>query len=155
VLSIFYGDKRSFSEDVDAYDNAVLYSDWFLGQVIDAARRLKVPATVLFLSDHGEDLQLLDGAAGHGQPVYTEHAFNIPAFVWVNDAYRAAHPQRVKAMEQNAVKEFRSHNVFETEGDLMGITWPGRHPERSLASAQFVPDTSMKRIAGGVIVANP
>ena len=58
-------------------------------------------------------------------------------------------------MQQNSSKEFRSHNVFETEGDLMGITWPGRRPERSIGSAGFVPDTKMKRVAGGVIVATP
>jgi glucan phosphoethanolaminetransferase (alkaline phosphatase superfamily) len=66
----------------------------------------------MFVSDHGEDLQLLDGAAGHGAPVYTDHAFDIPAFVWVNAGYRAKYPVLVHALESNAAKGFRSHNVF-------------------------------------------
>lgn len=155
MLSIFYGSQRSFSEVVDSYDNAVLYTDWFLHQIIEKVRDLTVPATVMFLSDHGEDLQSLDGDSGHGQPIYTPHAFNIPAFVWVNAAYRAAHPDLVRALQANASEEFRSHNVFDTEADLMGITWPGAHSSRSLASEHFVPDKTMKRVAGGVLVNGP
>ena len=54
-----------------------------------AARRLSVPATVTYFSDHGEDLYALDGMSGHGAAVYSKHQFDIPAFVWMNAAYRA------------------------------------------------------------------
>jgi hypothetical protein len=114
-----------------------------------------VPATLTYFPDHGEDLQLLDGAAGHGQPSYTQHAFEIPAFVWTNSAYRAAHPAVVAALRSNASKEIRSHNVFYSVADLMGITWPGAMPRRSFASDRFVPDTTMKLVAGGVFVVPP
>jgi glucan phosphoethanolaminetransferase (alkaline phosphatase superfamily) len=133
---------------VDAYDNSVAYTDWFLGQIIDAARRLSVPVTITYFSDHGEDLYLLDGRSGHGAASYSKHQFDIPAFVWVNSAYRAAHPDKVQAMEQNAGKEIRSHNVFDSVADLMGIQWPGARPAESFASAAFVPDVATPLIAG-------
>jgi len=104
---------------------------------------------------HGEDLQQLDGETGHGAPAYTQHAFEIPAFVWVNDAYRGAHPQVVAALKSNTNKEIRSHNVFYTVADLMGIEWPGAKPERSFASDRFLPDASMKLVAGGLLVMPP
>ncbi len=53
LLSIFFADPKGLSNVVDAYDNAVLYNDWFLHQVIESARGLSVPATVMFISDHG------------------------------------------------------------------------------------------------------
>jgi glucan phosphoethanolaminetransferase (alkaline phosphatase superfamily) len=152
MLSAFFGSKDSFAEVVDSYDNAVLYTDWFLHEIIEDARRLQVPVSIMFVSDHGEDLQLLDGESGHGQPAYTEHAFDIPAFVWVNEAYRSAHPDRVSAIEKNASQEFRSHNVFDTEANLMGITWSGAQSAHSLASEHFVSDAAMKHVAGGVHV---
>jgi glucan phosphoethanolaminetransferase (alkaline phosphatase superfamily) len=133
---------------VDAYDNSVAYTDWFLGQIIDAARRLSVPVTITYFSDHGEDLYLLDGQSGHGAARYSKHQFDIPAFVWVNSAYREAHPNKVLAMEQNAGKEIRSHNVFYSVADLMGIQWPGARPAESFASAAFVPDIETPLIAG-------
>jgi glucan phosphoethanolaminetransferase (alkaline phosphatase superfamily) len=133
---------------VDAYDNSVLYTDWFIGQIIEAARALSVPVTVTYFSDHGEDLYLLDGRSGHGAASYSKHQFDIPAFVWVNSAYRAAHPDKVQAMEQNAGKEIRSHNVFYSVADLMGIHWPGARPAESFASPAFVPDVETPLIAG-------
>jgi glucan phosphoethanolaminetransferase (alkaline phosphatase superfamily) len=133
---------------VDAYDNSVAYTDWFLAQIIDSARSLPVPATVTYFSDHGEDLYALDGMSGHGAAVYSKHQFDIPAFVWVNAAYRQAHADKVRALEQNAGKEIRSHNVFYSVADLMGIQWPGQRLDESFASAAFVPDVATPLIAG-------
>jgi glucan phosphoethanolaminetransferase (alkaline phosphatase superfamily) len=132
---------------VDAYDNSVAYTDWFLAQIIDAAGRLSEPATVTYFSDHGEDLYALDGMSGHGAAVYSKHQFDIPAFVWMNAAYRRAHADKVRALEQNADKEIRSHNVFYSVADLMGIRWPGQRAEESFASADFVPDLTTPLIA--------
>jgi glucan phosphoethanolaminetransferase (alkaline phosphatase superfamily) len=155
ILSIFLTGKDNDSAVLDAYDNTVLYSDWFLRQIIERARELTVPATVTFFPDHGEELQLLDGHAGHGAPTYTSHAFEIPAFVWANDAYRKAHPDIIAALKINSTKEIRSHNVFYALADLMGIKWPEAVAARSFASASFVPDMTMKHIAGGVFVDRP
>jgi glucan phosphoethanolaminetransferase (alkaline phosphatase superfamily) len=80
------------------------------------------------------------------------HAFEIPAFMRVNDAFRQAHPEKVTAMQANASKEIRSHDVFGTVADLMGISWPGANPVRSFASDKFVPDSAMQHCAGGQLV---
>jgi glucan phosphoethanolaminetransferase (alkaline phosphatase superfamily) len=152
MISIFSTGEKVETSVVDTYDNTVLYTDWFLQQVIETARQLTVPVTVTFFPDHGEDLQKLDGKSGHGAPEYTQHAFEIPAFVWVNGAYRKAHPEKVSALQHNSSREIRSHNLFSTLADLMGITWPGAVPAHSFASAQFVPDTATKFAAGGVLV---
>lgn len=155
TLSIFLESKQTEAQVVDAYDNTVLYTDWFLQQVIEPARKLTVPVTVTFFPDHGEDLQYLDNEAGHGAPHYTPHAYAIPAFVWVNEAYAKAHPDKVAALRNNAQREIRSHDVFGTLADLMGITWPERNPARSFASSEFAPDIQAKLVAGGVLVAPP
>jgi glucan phosphoethanolaminetransferase (alkaline phosphatase superfamily) len=140
----------------DAYDNSVLYTDWFLQQVIEQVRALQVPATVTFIPDHGEASPSLDGGAvGHGSAQYVPAEFEIPAFVWVNAAYRKAHPEKVAALEANASKEIRSHDVFYTVADLMGITWPGAAPEKSFASERFVPDATKQHLARGVLTTRP
>jgi glucan phosphoethanolaminetransferase (alkaline phosphatase superfamily) len=137
---------------VDSYDNSVLYTDWFLEQVIEAARKLSVPVTVTFVPDHGECLSALDeGQAGHGGAQYNAAEFLIPALVWVNDYYRRSHPQQVAALKDNAAKQIRSHDFFYTVADLMGVTWPQAKPERSFASERFVPDTSGAMLVAGVL----
>jgi glucan phosphoethanolaminetransferase (alkaline phosphatase superfamily) len=136
----------------DCYDDSIRYTDWFLRQVIEQARRLSVPATVTYLSDHGEDLQALDGRSGHGASEYTRHVFEIPAFVWMNAAYRHAHPEKAAALAANASAEVRSHDFFYSLADIMGIRWAGYLPRRSFASPQFVPDVAEMHIAGGKLV---
>jgi glucan phosphoethanolaminetransferase (alkaline phosphatase superfamily) len=156
MLSSATTDRSMFDTLVDAYDNSVLYTDWFLQQVIEQARGLQVPATVTFIPDHGEASPSLDGGAvGHGSAQYVPAEFEIPAFVWVNAAYRKAHPEKVAALEANASKEIRSHDVFYTVADLMGITWPGADPERSFASERFVPDATKQHLARGVLTTRP
>jgi len=149
--SLFLRGPANQATLIDAYDNATLYSDWFLKQLIDAAKKLNVPASIVFFPDHGEDLQALDGATGHGLPTYTRHAFEIPAFIWINEPFRKAHPDMAEALKLNAGKEIRSHDVFNTEAQLMGISWPGKDSHRSFASREFKPDTAMKLAAGGVL----
>jgi glucan phosphoethanolaminetransferase (alkaline phosphatase superfamily) len=149
-------DRTMFDTLVDAYDNSVLYTDWFLQQVIEQARGLQVPATVTFIPDHGEASPSLDGGAvGHGAARYVAAEFEIPAFIWVNAAYRKAHPEKVAALETNASKEIRSHDVFYTVADLMGITWPGAVPEGSFASERFVPDATKQHLVRGVLTTRP
>jgi glucan phosphoethanolaminetransferase (alkaline phosphatase superfamily) len=150
--SLFLRGSANQSALVDAYDNATLYSDWFFKRLIDGARKLSVPASLMFFPDHGEDLQALDGTTGHGMPTYTRHAFEVPAFIWLNEAFRKAHPEMVAALKANSGRDIRSHNVFYTEAELMGISWPGKVAKRSFASQKFEPDTLMKVAAGGMLV---
>ena len=123
--------EKSDPRVLDSYDNSVAYTDWFLGQIIRQARQLTVPATVTYIADHGEDLYALDGNTGHGTATYTQHQFDIPAFIWMNGPFRDAHPDKVRAILLNAGKEIRSHNVFYSMADLMGIQWPGASPART------------------------
>jgi glucan phosphoethanolaminetransferase (alkaline phosphatase superfamily) len=144
--------EKSDPRVLDSYDNSVAYTDWFLGQVIERARQLTVPATVTYIADHGEDLYALDGNTGHGTATYTQHQFDIPAFIWMNGLFRDAHPAKVRAIVQNADKEIRSHDIFYSMADLMGIQWPGASPADSFASDRFVPDLRSPQIAGGTLV---
>jgi glucan phosphoethanolaminetransferase (alkaline phosphatase superfamily) len=149
-------DRSMVATLADAYDNSVLYTNWFLQQVIEQARGLRVPVTVTFIPDHGEASPYLDGGAvGHGAATYVPAEFQIPAFIWVNAAYRKAHPDKVVALESNASKEIRSHDVFYTVADLMGITWRGAAPERSFASERFVPDATKQHLVRGVLTTRP
>jgi hypothetical protein len=70
----------------------------------------------------------------------------------MNGPFRNSHPDKVRAIIQNADKEIRSHNVFYSMADLMGIQWPGASPADSYASDRFVPDLQSPHIAGGTMV---
>jgi len=139
-------------DTLNSYDDSILYTDWFIHQVIEQVRLLSVPATVTYVSDHGEEIQALDGRTGHGLGSYSPRAFEIPAFVWMNGAYRELHPDKEKAVAQNARERIRSHDFFYTLADLMGIKWSEAIPQRSFASPAFSPDLKSRFFAGGRLV---
>jgi glucan phosphoethanolaminetransferase (alkaline phosphatase superfamily) len=144
--------RSSDQQVLDAYDDAIRYTDWFLGELVNRLRKLGVPATLTYVSDHGEELSALDGRSGHGLGSYSPRAFEIPAFVWMNEAYRSAHPDKIGALAANAGKTIRSHDFFYSVADLMGIKWPGAVPQRSFASPKFTPDTASRYFAAGKLV---
>ncbi len=151
AISMFVSAHEAAVDVLDAYDNSLLYTDWFLHEVIEQVRALDVPATVTYFPDHGEELEALDGNAGHGQPAFALREYQIPAFVWMNARYREAHPEIAAALRRNASKNVRTRNVFYSLGQIMGIDWPRASPSRSFASDQFRPDDG-PFIAGGVLV---
>lgn len=68
---------------VNAYDNTVLVTDWFLDQLIQRLEKTGVPATLIYFSDHGERLYDDGKTMFHGSsrsPRKTE--YQVPFIIW-------------------------------------------------------------------------
>lgn len=82
--------KCSTQEIVNAYDNAILYTDHFLGKVIDLLKRYDTTreAAMLYVSDHGESLGEY-GVYLHGAPrAFAPKAqIHVPAVVWTGPLF--------------------------------------------------------------------
>ena len=68
---------------INAYDNSILYTDYFIKRVIDLLGKQPSPALMLYLSDHGESLGE-HGLYLHGAPnaIAPREQRNIPFLVW-------------------------------------------------------------------------
>ena len=76
-------------EILNAYDNSLLYTDFFLGQVIDFLQKAHQThdTAMLYVSDHGESL----GEAGlylHGMPwsIAPQVQTSVPLIIWLSPA---------------------------------------------------------------------
>ncbi len=82
------GELRNCSrEEIDnAYDNAILYTDFFLSQVIDFLKKYDAhyETAMLYVSDHGESLGE-HGLYLHAAPylIAPEQQTHVPAIVWM------------------------------------------------------------------------
>jgi lipid A ethanolaminephosphotransferase len=77
----------SGQEIVNAYDNSVHYTDYFLGQTVAWLRAQKRPTALVYVSDHGESL----GEKGlylHGLPyaMAPKEQTKVPMAVWLSQA---------------------------------------------------------------------
>ncbi len=74
-------DDSRFEEENAAYDNAILYIDSILGQLLEEFERLNVAnSQFIFTSDHGEMLGFPDGRYGHNQLVIED--MKVPFFLY-------------------------------------------------------------------------
>jgi lipid A ethanolaminephosphotransferase len=84
-------EKCSKESIVNAYDNALRYTDEFLARTIAVAQKVSNrPVAVLYMSDHGESL----GEGGvylHGMPYFIapDAQKHIGAFLWLNDDFKS------------------------------------------------------------------
>ena len=81
--------KCSREELVNAYDNTILYTDYFLSRVISVLKSLNgTPAVMLYVSDHGQSLGEY-GLYLHGTPysIAPDVQKDIPFVVWMSDTF--------------------------------------------------------------------
>ena len=77
----------------NAYDNTILYTDYFLSRVIDflAAHETQYEVGMLYISDHGESLGE-NGLYLHGLPyaVAPDEQTRVPMLLWGSDGFFAS-----------------------------------------------------------------
>jgi glucan phosphoethanolaminetransferase (alkaline phosphatase superfamily) len=122
----------------NSYDNSILYTDWFLAQLVMQLKAARNAAALMYVADHGQTL--FDGACrqvfhGHNN----QHEFHVPAFAWYSDAYGARFPDKVAQLRANRAARLSTENVFHTLVDLGDIRYPGETLERSIASSRLTP----------------
>lgn len=104
----------------NAYDNAILYTDYFLAQVIDF---LKVydgsfETAMFYVSDHGESLGE-HGLYLHGLPNFMapEEQRHVPALMWFGENYEIDMPQLLS----HSNNRYSHDNYFHTVLSFMEI----------------------------------
>lgn len=113
-------DKESM---INAYDNSIYYTSYFLQQLINLLKSYKseFDTLMIYMSDHGESLGE-DGVYAHGRPyaIAPDEQKHIPAMMWISEEMATNHKINIECM--NAKKNARlSHdylfhtllNVFE------------------------------------------
>jgi heptose-I-phosphate ethanolaminephosphotransferase len=121
----------------NAYDNAVLYNDTVVAEIIEAARAAGGRATVTYLSDHGEALGEISDFVTHIDGRAPRQVYEIPLVFWMSPDFRADAAPRLADLPGNLDRPFQSDDLIHTALDLYGIRHAGRDRNRSLLSATY------------------
>jgi glucan phosphoethanolaminetransferase (alkaline phosphatase superfamily) len=120
----------------NSYDNSILYTDWFLSQVLGQLKESGQLSSLLFVADHGQTLY--DGTcnlAFHGHN--TQYEFHVPAFVWYSDRYRNTWPDKVARLRSHQKSRLSTENIFHSLLDMEDIHYEGEHLDRSVFSEKL------------------
>jgi lipid A ethanolaminephosphotransferase len=102
-------------EIVNAYDNSILYTDYFLHRTIDLLRKRSATDDVVmvYFSDHGESL----GERGlylHGLPYFIapDEQTHVPFIVWMSDGYAGDNGVDRDCLRANRSLPYSHANIF-------------------------------------------
>jgi len=106
--------RCSREEIVNAYDNAILYTDHFLAKAIELLKKndSRFETALFYVSDHGESLGE-NGIYLHGMPksIAPEAQLHVPAVMWFGRNFHAVTPS---ALREKSKMRFSHDNVFHT-----------------------------------------
>lgn len=106
-------------EIINAYDNALLYTDSFLKKTIDFLKKYddSRATAMLYMADHGESLGE-NGIYLHGLPYFMapDAQKHIGALFWFGKIFRE--DERIKRLRSKQQKHFSHDNLFHT---LLGL----------------------------------
>lgn len=121
-------------EIVNAYDNAILYSDAVLGQLIDLlARQQGHDTAMLYLSDHGESLGEY-GLFLHGAPysIAPKPQLHVPMTLWMSPGFVAGERLDVACLRDAAKRPASHDHLFSTVLGVFDVQSSVYLPERDL-----------------------
>lgn len=119
-------DRCSREEIVNAYDNAVLYTDDFLARTIRFLDEQSGRDTALiYLSDHGESLGE-DGLYLHGVPyaIAPDTQTHVPMLMWLSPGFSAARGIDTECLKARGNDDVSQDNLFHSVLGLMQVRTP-------------------------------
>ena len=125
-------------ELVNAYDNTIRYTDYFLAQLILMLDEKETQSGLVYISDHGEDIydderQLFL----HASPIPSYYQLHVPFLLWMSNKYQEHFPEYLAAAKCNSLKPVSSNSVFHTVLSLGGIDTRFRKDSLSVVSRFF------------------
>lgn len=136
-------------ELINSYDNAVLYNDVIVYELINRLKNSNhknSQSLLVYFSDHGEDVY---DTAPHdftgrneGAPTYPMYA--VPFIVWHSDNWQDA-AKLANPTIQN--RQYDNADFIYTWSDLIGLSYDGYRGDESLINQQFAQDD--------ILVGNP
>lgn len=128
------GLKNDISNRINnEYDNAVLYNDSIVYEIIELVKKKNNSSFVLYLSDHGEDVYQVSNMASHTETMGTYPMYDVPFVLWTSPKFKSEFPREFKLNRKYMLDDF-----IYSIADLTGVEFETFKPNRSIFSESFV-----------------
>lgn len=119
-----------------AYDNSILYTDYFLDKTIKVLEEAGVPASMLYFSDHGESLGEKNMYL-HGAPYIFSPAEQrkVPMMLWMSDSFSQRFHVDRSCLAARRSQEFSHDNVFHSTLGMLNVNTAVYNPKLDLFHA--------------------
>ncbi len=133
-INLKEGQRIDRLQEVDCYDNSILYTDSVLQKIYTRVQSLKGFRAMVYLSDHGEDA--LAGRA-HEPGEFTFPMTHIPLLVWLSEEFVRTGEARVRALREHIDAIWTNDLLYDLLVGLAGIKTAFYDEKKDLSSEQF------------------
>lgn len=116
----------------NAYDNAILYHDYFIENIHTRLKQIDEASFMLYFSDHGDEVYDIIDFAGHIDDRATPAMYEIPFFLWRNQAFQNEFSLTIDTKRPAVLRDF-VHSL----SDLIQVRFDGFDATRSLFSEVY------------------
>uniref|UniRef100_UPI003F9C44D7 phosphoethanolamine transferase n=2 Tax=unclassified Pseudoduganella TaxID=2637179 RepID=UPI003F9C44D7 len=133
-------EKCSRESIVAAYDNTILYTDFFLSRAIDVLRKAAAEGgadtSLLYFSDHGESLGEKNMYL-HGAPYMFSPAEQrkVPMMLWMSDGFSERFKVDRACLAARSGQEFSHDNVFHSTLGMLNVNTAVYNPKLDIFHA--------------------
>lgn len=126
----------------NAYDNAILYTDYFLGRTIELLKRndARFETALFYVSDHGESLGE-NGIYLHGLPraIAPDNQLRVPAIIWLGSSF---HDVNASDLQKKRDTHYTHDNIVHTVLGFMEIETELYRPKLDILQGSRRPDAN-------------
>lgn len=130
----YLGNDKAIAE----YDNAVLYNDFIIKQVIN--HFANSDAIIIYLSDHGEEVYDYRDFCGHAEDNFSRFMIEIPFMVWTSDTFKTKHSNIDRKFKLAVDRPYMTDDLIHTILDCMQIKTEDYDSSRSIINEDFRQD---------------
>ena len=129
-----FKEKNSYKEQqINAYDNSIIYNDFVINSFIDELSKKKEISYLLYLSDHGEDVgDSKNSCFCHHDKKRTPSMMNIPFIIWLSPEYKKENYIGNDVLIKNLKTKYNTENVIHSIIKLSGLSNPDYDKKKSI-----------------------
>ena len=105
-------------EELSEYKNSILYTDYFLENIIINLMKINKSIALIYVSDHGQGLP--DKKCDISEMNrFTVDSYEVPALVWLSEEYMRKNKEKINKLKENSETPYTNSAIFQTMIDLI------------------------------------
>lgn len=132
-------------ELINAYDNTIVATSRLIGAIIRIADAQNCCSTLLYTSDHGEDIFDDDNMRFlHASAIPSYYQLHVPMLLWTSEEFSEMFPEKSSVITKNKNRFIASSSAcFHTMLDCANIQTPFLRTENAISSVTYLPPRAL------------
>lgn len=119
---------------INEYDNAVLYNDFVVSEIIHKVKQSNTKSSIVYFSDHGEEVFHSQATAGHTEKDGTKPMYDIPFIIWLSEEYK----QEENDLVFDIQRKYITDDIIYTMADIAQVKFVEFDSTRSIVNPHFI-----------------